>query len=166
VAPDKFAWTDTPGLDMIPEGNIVGSLRGKSFRARTVRLRQDNQQTVLEISDAAVDTPTGVLTDDTGVELRFTLPPGRSGELVIGMRDPRDLDQQQAYYYYPQGGNKGPRSVNPAWACALQISQWTLQPNPEDPDLLGRAKGKVAITFDDEAKSWVAGSFDCVYYKW
>lgn len=166
TAPGEFAWTETPTLDMIPEGNIAGMINGEEFSAQTVRLKQDEENTVLEISNVSVDGPTGLTTDDTGLDLRFTLTPGQPGEFVIAMADEKDFEKQHAYYHYPQGGDKGPMSVNPSWACALQISEWTLETNTENEELLGGAKGKVAVVFGDDAKSWVAGTFDCIYYKW
>ncbi|MCD6361316.1 MAG: hypothetical protein J7M38_10680 [Armatimonadetes bacterium] len=161
-----FEWTATPSLDMIPDGPVVGMINGKPFAAQTVRLKQDDEQTVLEISDVAVDEPTGLTMDDTGVDLRFTLEPGKPGEFVVGIEDDKDFDKEHAYYHYPLPDDGGPMSINPSWGCALQITDWNLEGDENDEDILGRASGKVAITFDDEAKSWVAGTFDCIYYKW
>jgi len=165
-APSEFEWTETPSLDAIPEGGIVGMINGKPFTAATVRLKVDDEQTVLEISDQAVDKPTGLTSGDTGVPLRFTLEPGKPGELVLAKDDDKDFDREHAYYHYPQGGDKGPMSVNTSWGCALQISEWTLEVNEDDEDILGNAKGKVAVIFGDDEQSWVAGTFDCVYYEW
>lgn len=166
TASSDFEWTETPTLDAIPDGAIVGMINGKPFTAATVRLKVDDEQTVLEISDQAVDEPTGMTMSDTGLDLRFTLEPGKAGELVLAKDDEKDFDREHAYYHYPQGGDKGPMSVNASWGCALQITDWTLEVNEEDEDILGNAKGKVAVIFGDDEKSWVAGTFDCVYYEW
>ena len=48
--------------------------------------------------------------------------------------------------------------------CALAVL--TLEADEENEYILGNAKGKVALTFVDKEKSWIAGTFDCVYYKW
>ena len=161
-----FEWTEAPSLDAIPDGAIVGMINGKPFTAATVRLKTDDEQTVLEISDQAVDEPTGMTMSDTGLDLRFTLEPGKPGELVLAKDDDKDFDKEHAYYHYPQGDDKGPMSVNSSWGCALAITDWTLSANADDEDILGNAKGKVAVIFGDDEKSWVAGTFDCIYYKW
>ncbi len=122
----------------------------------------DFQWTETPSLDAIPDGTTG----DTGLDLRFTLEPGKPGELVLAKDDEKDFDREHAYYHYPQGGDKGPMSVNSSWGCALQITDWTLEVNEEDEDILGNAKGKVAVIFGDDEKSWVAGTFDCVYYEW
>jgi len=166
AAVGEFAWTETPSLDAIPEGNITGMINGEPFAAQTVRLRQDGEQTRLEISNVSVDGPTGLTMDDTGVDLKFTLTPGQPGEFVIAMEDEKDIGTRWATYNYPLPDDGGPMTENPSWACALQITEWTLEAAEENEDILGNAKGKVAITFDDEEKSWVAGTFEGVYYKW
>jgi len=166
TAPSDFEWTETPSLDAIPEGPVTGMINGKAFVAQTVRLKVDDEQTVLEISDQAVDEPTGMTSGGTGVDLRFVLEPGKAGELVLANDDEKDFDKEHAYYHYPLPDDRGPMSVNPSWACALAISDWTLEGSEDDEDILGNAKGKVALTFGDDEKSWVAGTFDCVYYKW
>ncbi len=166
AAPTEFEWTEAPTLDMIPGGAVAGVINGKPFTAATVRLKQDDENTVLEITDASVDEPTGLVMSDTGVDLRFTLEPGQPGEFVVAKGDKKDFDREHTYYHYPRGGDKGPMSVNTDWGCAGQITEWTLQADEEDEDILGNAKGKVVVIFNDDEKSWVAGNFDCVYYTW
>jgi hypothetical protein len=162
----EFAWTDTPSLASIPAGAITGVINGQPFEAKTVRVNKADSGLTLELSDTAVDEPTDIIIKDTGVNLRFPIAEGTTGELLKSFDDEVDFEMTHAYYWYPQGDDKGPMSVNATWACALQISDWTLEANADDEAILGSVKGKVAITFDDEEKSWVAGSFDCIYYKW
>jgi len=166
TAPSDFEWTETPSLDAIPDGAIVGMINGKPFTAATVRLKVDDEQTVLEISDVAVERSTDMTPDDTEIDLRFTVTPGQPCEFVVGMEDEKDFDKEHVYYYYELPDDGGPMSVNPPWACALQISEWTMEPDADNQFIVGNAKGKVALTFGDDEKSWVAGTFDCVYYKW
>ena len=163
-----FAWTDAPSLTSIPEGTITGRINGKPFEAKTVRVKKGEDGPVLEISNVAVEEPTGIIIEDTGVNLRFPIAEGTTAELVKAFSDDVDFDLTHSYYYYPQGSDKGPMSVNTTWGwgCALQITDWTLEADSDNEDILGNVKGRVAITFDDDEKSWIAGSFDCVYYKW
>lgn len=57
-------------------------------------------------------------------------------------------------------------SVNTSWGAALQITEWTLDGDPDDEKILGTIKGKVALVCNDEAKSFVAGTFEAPYYTW
>ena len=164
-ADGAFAWTETPKVADAPEAAVKGMVNGKAFEAKTVRIKKKDKGAVLVISDMAADTPTGMLSGDTGVELTFPLEEGKPGEYVIGMKDEKTFDKEHAYYWYPQGGDKGPMSVNPDWAAALSITEWTLAKDPKDEAVLGQVKGKFAITFGDDGKSWVAGTIDGVYYE-
>jgi len=165
AAGGKFVWSDKPALADIPAGEITGMLNGKPFTAKSVWVEKKDKETTLMLSDAVTKQPGEVIVGDTGVDLSFTLPEGKPGELVLAIADKKDFDQQHAYYHYPQGGDKGPMSVNADWGVALQITDWTLKPDAANPDVLGKIKGKVAICFDDDTKSWVAGSFDTAYIK-
>ena len=164
-APTEFAWTDAPSLTSIPDGVITGTINGEPFEAKTVRVKQDEGGPKLEISNVAVDEPTGIIVEDTGVSLRFPIAEGTTDELVKAFSDDVDFDMAHSYYWCPQGGDKGPMSVNATWGCALQITDWTLEADADNEDIIGNVKGKLAITYDDREKSWIAGSFDCIYYK-
>ncbi|MEI6503515.1 MAG: hypothetical protein WCP21_21085 [Armatimonadota bacterium] len=165
AAAAEFKWTNVPTVAAIPAGAVKGLINGKPFEAKTVRLKQSDKSPSLEISDMAVDEPSGMTTGDTAAELDFPLPVGKPGEYVKDVKTEKTFDKEHAYFYYPQGGDKGPMSVNPSWGAALKIDSWTSEKDPKDPDVLGKVKGKVLIVFDDEKKSWVAGDFEGVYYK-
>lgn len=165
AAGGEFQWTAAPTLAAIPSGAIKGMINGKPFAPKTIRFKQGEKSPSLELSDQAVDKPSGMVSGDTGAELDFPLPPGKPGEYVKDVKSDKTFDKEHAYFYYPQGGDKGPMSVNPSWGAALKIDSWTTAKDPQDPDVLGKVKGKVVIVYDDEKKSWVAGEFEGVYYK-
>jgi len=166
-APTEFTWADAPTVAQVPSTPVKGIINGKEFTANTVRVEKgDEGKATLEISDAKLDDPTGVITDDTGVDLDFTLTEGQPGEMVMKIADEKNFDKEHAYYHYPQGGDKGPMSVNPDWGCALQIESWDMTPDAQNEKILGKITGKVAIVFGDDSKSWVAGTFEAPYYKW
>lgn len=159
-----FAWTETPTLDQIPNAPITGMINGKPFAAQTVRLKQRDDQVVLEIIDQKPDDPSGMVTGETGASLYLKLEEGKPVEFVSGIKDEK-TDPADAIYYYPQGGDKGPMTMNSDWGAALKIDEWTLAKDPSDEDVLGTVKGKVAIVFADDPKSFVSGTFEGVYYK-
>jgi len=167
TAPAEFTWTETPAADQIPDTPLKGMVNGKEFTASTIRVEKgDEGKATLEISDAKLEDPTGVITDDTGVDLDFTLTEGQAADLVKTIAEEKDFDKEHAYYHYPQGGDKGPMSVNPSWGCALKIDSWDMTADPTNEKIVGKITGKVAIVFDDDTKSWVAGTFEAPYYKW
>lgn len=165
AAAGEFKWTADPSVALIPAGAVKGMINGKAFEAKTVRIKRGDKSPSIEISDMAVDEPSGMVTGDTSAELDFPLPVGKPGEYVKDVKSEKTFDKEHAYFYYPQGGDKGPMSVNPSWGAALKIDSWTDEKDPKDADVLGKVKGKVLIVFDDEKKSWVAGDFEGVYYK-
>ncbi len=163
-----FKWTEEPALADIPSGPLLGMVNGKPFEAKTVRLEKKDDSYVLQIYDKAPDKPSGRVSDKTAIELTVTtqLTEGKPGEIILAIPDEKDFDSIRSYYYYPQGDDKGPMSMNQPWGCALKVDEWTIEKDPADDSVLGRVKGQVALVFDDEAKSWVAGDFDGVYYDW
>lgn len=166
AAPSAFKWTEKPALADIPAGTIKGMLNGKPFEAKTVRIKKTDEGMRLEIVDQAGEKATDMFTGETSADLYFAdIAEGKSGELVLGIPD-KKADKQDATYMYPQGGDKGPMTENPDWGCALQITDFKMEKDPQDDKVLGHVKGKVAIVFNDDAKSWVAGDLDGVYYKW
>jgi len=166
AAPTEFTWAEAPTLASIPNASITGMVNGEKFEAKTVRVKKGDSGPELEMSNGTADTPTGLIMDDTGVELRFPLAEGTTGQFTKALADDVDFDSAHGWYWYPQGGDKGPMSVNPTWACAVEVTEWTMQTSADDENVLGNIKGKVAVCFDDDSKSWVAGTFDCIYYKW
>ena len=75
-------------------------------------------------------------------------------------------DTEHVYYWYAQGEDQGPMSVNYPWGAALEITQWTVQEPEEGSDVLGSVKGRVVLVMADDAESWVGGEFDAPYYEW
>ena len=166
-----FEWTATPTVDMIPSGQISGMLNGEPFVAETVRIEKDEEGVLeLNISNTAVDgdDPTDMITGDDAWQLTFSGTEGETGEWTWTVEEEKDFDTEHVYYYYARG-EEGPMSINSPWGGALQITEWTVQEPEEGAEtfhtVLGNVKGKVLLVMDDEAKSWVGGEFDAVYYE-
>ena len=171
-AQSDFTWTDAPQLEMVPAGAIKGMVNGAAFEAKTVRVEKDSDGYTLEISNATEEKPGDMLSDDIAVELSFKGNEGEPTTVLKAVGD--DIEGAHAYYHYPMEDGT-PMSMNPLWACALEVSEWTLEKDADNERVIGHVKGKVAITFDDaslndnvndETKSWVAGEFDTYYYEW
>ena len=171
-APSDFTWTDAPQLEMIPAGPVKGMVNGAPFEAKTVRVEKDTDGYTLEISNATEEKPGDIISDDIAVELSFKGNEGEPTTVLKAVGD--DIEGAHAYYHYPMEDGT-PMSMNPLWACALQITEWKLEKDADNERVIGHVKGKVVITFDDaslndnvndETKSWVAGEFDTYYYEW
>ncbi len=167
-----FTWTDAPQLESVPAGAIKGMVNGAPFEAKTVRFEKGDDGPTLEISNATEEKPGDMLSDDIAVELSFKAKEGEPTTVLKAVGD--DIEGAHAYYHYPMEDGT-PMSMNPLWACALEITEWTLEKDAANERVIGHVKGKVAITFDDEslndnikdgAKSFVAGEFDTYYYEW
>jgi len=167
----QFEWTAEPTVDGIPAGAITGMMNGKPFIAQTVRIEKDDDDTyLLKISNRPLDDPsdpTGIIMDDDGWELTFSAPEGQPVKLNWAVADQKKgLDTEHVYYWYAQGEDQGPMSVNYPWGAALEITQWTVQEPEEGSDVLGSVKGRVVLVMADDAESWVGGEFDAPYYEW
>ncbi len=172
-AESTFEWTEAPAVADIPLGPIEGMMNGEPFEAKSVTVQKDDDGTFeLTISNKAPegDDPTEPVTEDNAWELTFTATEGESGEWTWAVSDEKDFEKEHVYYWYAQGDDKGPMSVNHPWGAALQIDEWTVEEPDPDADtfstILGSVKGKVALVMEDDAKSWCAGEFDAVYYEW
>ncbi len=169
AVPTDFEWTEAPTVDMIPAGPIHGMMNGEPFEAKTVRIEKDEEGTFeLNISNVAVedDDPTDMISGDDAWQLTFTVTEGEAGEWTWTVSDEKDFDTEHVYYYYQQGEDEGPMSVNYGWGAALQITDWTVEEPSEGSRVLGNVKGKVVLVMDTDTKDWVAGEFDAVYYEW
>jgi hypothetical protein len=165
IPQSQFEWTEAPAIESIPEGTIVGMINGQPFEAKTVRVQKRNKGPQIRISDGIPDTPTGSISKDIGIDLRFPLEEGAAGEYSTSFEDKKDFDTAHAFFWYPKSDGKGSMSVNPKWGAAMEVTEWTLEEDPDNKDIIGNIKGRVAITFGDDEKSWVAGSFDVIYYE-
>jgi hypothetical protein len=162
-AAGEAKWMENPTLADIPAGKVKGMVNGVAFEAGIVRIQKGDGKCKLEIADKAPEKPTGMLTDDTEVKMEFTLEPGKPGEFIKKMAD-KDPENTDGWYSYEQKDGS-PMTMNADWAVAFKIDEWTLAKDPSDEAVLGKVKGKIFLTFKDDAKTFVAGEFEGVYFE-
>ena len=164
--PGDFKWTETPTLEMIPSKPLTGMIHGKPFEIKMVRLEHSMDELALVMADTKPDTATSSPMEKVGAEISIKLPEGKAGKMLKALKDSEDPKKTgHAWFHWDQGGSKGPMSENPQWAAALEITEWKLAKDPKDENVVGHLKGKLVICFGDDAKSWVAGTFDCIEMK-
>ncbi len=167
-----FEWTEAPTVDQIPSGTITGMVNGQAFEAKMVRVEKDEEGVFkLHVHNKAPDDPddpTGMITDDDGWTLTFTMEEGATEQFVRAISDDKGDDEHVYYWYQQEDGT--PMSMNYSWGAALEITEWTVEQPDEEAEtfhtILGNIKGRVALVMDDDEKSWCAGEFDAVYYEW
>ncbi len=165
----EFAWTDEPEVGQIPSGPIIGMLNGESFEAELVRVRKTDEDTYqLEVLNKGPDGDdlTGVVMGADAWQLRFSRPEGETGTVQWTISDEKEFEFEHVYYYYDQGEDRGPMSVNYPWGAALEIAEWNLAEDGENERILGNITGRIALVMNDDESSWAAGEFDAIYYEW
>jgi hypothetical protein len=159
--PLTFMWSETPTLDQIPASPITGMINGKPFIVKMVRVDHKLDDLWLDMADAAPAWEAAIPNSKVEVELSIKIPQGTASSIVKALKDPEDATTGHPWYHYKVSGSKNEASKNPPWAGALEIDEWKMAP-PSYAFVTGHLKGKVAICFNDGAKSWVAGTFDCI----
>ena len=156
-----FAWTERPTLEMIPAAPLSGMVHGKPYTAKTAFVTKVRDRLTLVIWDTEPDA-SGMMPGWGMVELSLRLPEGQPGQIIKALTDKEDPDRTgHATFYFPLDAD-GNINVNVRWAAAVQISEWEMTPDREHPYLVGPIKGKLALCFDDQKKSWIAGTFEAV----
>jgi hypothetical protein len=161
AAAGEAKWMENPTAADIPDSPIKGMVNGVAFEAKTMRIVKAEKNSKLELMDKAADTPTGMVSDATEVKLEFTLPPGKPGEFTKKMAD-KDPESTDGWFSYEQKDGT-PMTVNTDWAVVLKIDSWTTEKDPKDPKVLGKVKGKIFLSFKDDPKTFVAGTFEGPY---
>jgi len=165
-----FEYTDTPSVDSIPAGAISGMMHRQPFTAQTIRIEKKSEETFqMQISNGELNNPdkvTSTITDDDGWRFRFTVPEGSTTAVEWAIDDEKTFDEEHAYYYYQQEGDKPKMSVNGPWGAALEITEWTTQEPAEGSRVIGTVKGRVALVMRDADKSWAAGEFEAPVFEW
>lgn len=153
----SFAWTAQPALGVVPEAMVTGRLRGREFIARyaAVSVGEEAKQPVLRLRFSSLprSDSSGFSLDDDAVQLNWASPiaPGLVRKELDEPRPPT-LD---AWYVIEQADGV-PLTRTAPFACVLQLDEVR---GPVEPGGAPSLLGRLAICFDDESKSWLAGTF-------
>jgi hypothetical protein len=156
-AGNNFLWTEQISLDKIPSFSIKGSLNGKEFKAEYINMEfwRGTNDYVLYFGSKKPSQKCGYPGED---ESAFRLI-RKSSEFKTGtiVKDTFDKNVEGIiadFHYYL--GKDNTQNTGAQWNCALEITEINEQ----------TVKGRIALCFKDDAKSWLAGTFESIrcYY--
>lgn len=147
-----FNWKDKLSITDIPEFEIKGSLNGKGVRFPYIVFEKwrGSNDNVLNFSVVKAEQQCGYIENYQGFQFINKGNPIVKGEYVkAGFGG--DLKSYQSFFRYINSDGTSFKS-DAEWNCALSIDKVT--------DKL--VNGKLAICFNDERESWIAGKFEAV----
>jgi hypothetical protein len=146
-----FVWQEKISVADIPDAPIKGFLRGKELKIDYVNFEKwrGSGDNVINFGDKKPSQLCGYVENDNAVSLLHKSGDIPKGEFTKTSFD-ANMDGYIADYHYTEKDNM--KKTSPPWNCALFIEEI----NGET------VKGKIAICFKDDSKSWIAGRFEAV----
>ncbi|HEY3249585.1 MAG TPA: hypothetical protein VGK25_00570 [Ignavibacteria bacterium] len=143
----EFGWHDNITKDDIPDFPVKGYLGGKEVQFLYINFERwrGSNDNVINFSLVKPAQNCGSLEEFTGFTLMNKGGSINQGEWIKS-KFPDDAGSYQAFF--KTGGQKS----SAAWNCALVIESITDK----------TVKGKIALFFNDDNKSWVTGKFDAI----
>jgi hypothetical protein len=140
----------SPGI--LPATPLAGSIRGEEIDDVHVQVRAGDGRTRIEVMEGRPPVPCGLIAGARGISVRIPVALDGASELA------KAADEHPSGWSAYMVGRRDGTSVSAlarAWSFALKV---------DDLDAGGgRIEGRLAVSFDDEARSGVAGSFSGEY---
>lgn len=146
-----FQWKEKLSVADIPDMPLKGFLKGKELKIDYVNFEKwrGSGDNVFNFGDKKPNQPCGYVENDNAVQLLRKSGEIPKGEFVKTSFD-ANMDGYVADYHFTEKDNM--KKISVPWNCALFIEEMT-------DDVV---KGKIAICFKDDSKSWIAGKFEAV----
>lgn len=146
-----FQWKEKLSIADIPDMPLKGFLKGKELKIDYVNFEKwrGSGDNVFNFGDKKPNQPCGYVENDNAVQLLRKSGEIPKGEFVKTSFD-ANMDGYVADYHFTEKDNM--KKISVPWNCALFIEEMT-------DDVV---KGKIAICFKDDSKSWIAGKFEAV----
>jgi len=145
----EFSWRETISVKDIPNTPIKGKIDGKDFNPSYIVFEQwrGSNDNVFVFSDKSPQNKCGFIENDNGFNLTKLGAEFKEGEFV---KDSfiKNLEGYSADFHITE--NEDMKKITAGWNVALIITEI----NDEV------VKGKIAMCFKDEKKSWIAGTFE------
>jgi hypothetical protein len=150
-AKGEFRWMEELSVSKIPDTPLKGMLNGKQINIVYVNFEKwrGSGDNVINFSTNKPKQNCGFIENDIAVHLTKANGDFKEGEFVKDGFNKNIDGFSTDYHYYADNNIK---KVTVAWNCALVITEI----NDET------VKGKIAICFKDDSKSWIAGTFEAV----
>lgn len=148
----KFQWSENISVEQIPNNPITGVMNGKEIKIEYVNYEQwrGSGDNVINIGNRSPKQNCGYVENDDAFHLMNVAGEFKEGEFIKGNFDTNIEGVIADYHYYDANNNIV--KVNVPWNCALLITEL-------GDDIV---KGKIAICFKDDKKSWIAGTFEAI----
>lgn len=147
----KFEWKEIVSVNEIPEFNVKGFINGKQIEIVYINFEKwrGNGDNVINFGTRSPEQICGAVSNDSAFHLMRPSRDFTEGEF-IKENFTKDVDGYVADFHVYEGQESKKLSV--PWNCALVL------------DEIGEktVKGKIAMCFKDEKKSWLAGKFEAI----
>jgi hypothetical protein len=147
-----FVWTDDLSKDNIPDFPVRGFLDGKAVKIEYTALEiwRGTHDNVLNFSLVKPKQPCGYIDNYQGFQFL-----DKGGSISRGVWSKSRFNDepgthQASFKYITLDGNKYSSTAN--WNCYIDIEN--ISPKT--------VIGKIAVCFNDESKSWLAGRFEAM----
>ncbi len=146
-----FVWSENISIDRIPDFPVKGMLNGKALNLEYINFEKwrGSGDNVFNFGDKAPKQVCGFVENDDAFRLTRTNGDFPKGEFIKENFN-KNIDSYTADFHYTVDNNI--KNVNVPWNCALVITYM------DD----NTVKGKIALCFKDDAKSWIAGTFEAL----
>ncbi|MBV6480167.1 MAG: hypothetical protein HGGPFJEG_03013 [Ignavibacteria bacterium] len=151
-ASKDFSWKSELKISDIPDMPVKGFINGKEVKIEYINFEKwrGSGDNVINFGDVKPKNNCGYIEGGTTFHIMHKSGEIKSGELLKAGFD-QNLDGYIAYYDTLKTEITEFKSGIP-WNCALVITEMK-----DD-----KVKGKIAICFKDDSKSWVAGTFEAI----
>ncbi|HEY5534442.1 MAG TPA: hypothetical protein VIL99_05865 [Ignavibacteria bacterium] len=149
----SFTWSEELNINKIPDYPVKGMMNGKEFKVEYINFEtwRGSDDNVINFTSKAPRQNCGAFEEsDSGFRLTK-----KSGEFKVGdfIKDKfTTMTEGVVADYHFSLEKDNTKNVTPEWNCVLKISEITDK----------KVKGKIAICFKDESKSWIAGTFEAI----
>lgn len=147
----EFVWKESLSVKDIPDFPIKGKIDGKDFVPSYINFEQwrGSNDNVFNFSDKSPKNKCGFIENDNGFQITKIGAEFKEGEFV---KDSfmKNLEGYNAHFHTTV--NDDMKKFNSGWNVALIITDM-------DENLV---KGKIAMCFKDDNKSWIAGKFEAL----
>jgi len=148
----EFSWRPELKISDIPDTPVKSSIGGIEVQIKYINFEQwrGSGDNVLNFGDIVPKNDCGYVEDDNSFHLIHKSGELKAGELLKVAFD-KNLDGYSGYYESSKDGDQESKKSIP-WNCALVITE------------IGEItiKGKIAMCFKDDKKSWIAGTFEAI----